>query len=251
MHSLRRFLLFASAGLLVAGCASATDQRISSLEGRMGNMQVLDMRLSTAEERLGKVESDVAGLRGELAAGKPGAGKKGDGRSRKAPKGAALVPASAAASESRPPSLLPPAPGTPPDGEPHSAGSDSPAPKTGTGEYDSALARYYNGQYAKAQEDFAAFLSRHPSSPLTPNALYWQGECLYAQKKFDAAIMLFKDIAAKYPGHPKAAAALLKAGFAYARINDMENARFYWQILVDDFPRSEPAGIARKRLAQG
>ena len=81
--------------------------------------------------------------------------------------------------------------------------------------------------------------------------MYWQGECLYSQGKYDSSIIIFKDLAGKYPKHPKAAAALLKAGFAYAQIRDMENARFYWQILIDDFPQSEPAKIARKRLAQG
>lgn len=128
---------------------------------------------------------------------------------------------------------------------------DSTPEKTGVGEYDAALALYYKGQYDKAQEQFSAFLDRHPASSLTPNAMYWRGECLYARNEFDSAIIIFKDLAGKYPKHPKAAAALLKAGFAYARIKDMENARFYWQILVDDFPQSEPASIARKRLTQG
>ncbi len=55
----------------------------------------------------------------------------------------------------------------------------------------------------------------------------------------------------KYPGHPKAAAALLKAGYAYESLNDGANARFYWQILLDDYPGSAPAALARKRMAQG
>ena len=128
----------------------------------------------------------------------------------------------------------------------------SPAPKkNGTGEYDAALALYNKGQYATAAERFSAFLRNNPSSSLAPNAMYWQGECLYSQGKYDSAIIIFKDLAGKYAKHPKAAAALLKAGFAYAQIRDMENARFYWQILIDDFPQSEPAKLARKRLAQG
>ncbi len=115
--------------------------------------------------------------------------------------------------------------------------------------YEAALAQYYKGQYAKAQETFADFLRLHPGSSLAPNALYWQGECLYSLGKFDAAILAFKDVASKYPKHDKAAAALLKAGFAYAELKDKENARFYWQILLDDFPGSAPAALARKRMA--
>jgi tol-pal system protein YbgF len=92
-------------------------------------------------------------------------------------------------------------------------------------------------------------LRSSPESALAPNALYWQGECLYSLGKYDEAIMIFKDVAAKYPKHDKAAASLLKAGYSYERLNDKENAHFYWQILLDDFPSSAPAGMARKRMA--
>lgn len=115
--------------------------------------------------------------------------------------------------------------------------------------YDAALSLYYKGQYAQSQEAFSAFMAEHPSSSLTPNALYWKGECLYSLGKFDQAILAFKDVAGKYPKHDKAAAALLKAGYSYAELKDMGNARFYWQLLVDDFPASAPAGLARQRLA--
>jgi tol-pal system protein YbgF len=114
--------------------------------------------------------------------------------------------------------------------------------------YDAALALYYKGQYTQSEEAFDDFLERHPGTRLTPNALYWQGECFYSQGKFDTAIMSFKDVAGKFPKHDKAAASLLKAGYAYAELNDMENARFYWRILLDDFPGSTPAKLARRRL---
>jgi tol-pal system protein YbgF len=111
------------------------------------------------------------------------------------------------------------------------------------------LALYEGRKPAAAQEAFLAFLELHPGSPLVPNALYWLGESYYAADKLDLAIMQFKRVAEAYPRHDKAAAALLKAGYAYARLNDKENARFYWQILLDDFPDSAPAALARKRLA--
>jgi tol-pal system protein YbgF len=114
--------------------------------------------------------------------------------------------------------------------------------------YDDALALYYKGQYVKSEEAFDEFLERYPATRLTPNALYWQGECFYSLGKFDTAILSFKDVAGKFPKHDKAAASLLKAGYAYAELGDMENARFYWRILLDDFPASTPAKLARRRL---
>ena len=121
----------------------------------------------------------------------------------------------------------------------------------GKGPYDAALALYYKGDYGKAQEAFKSFLQSSPRSSLAPNAMYWEGECLYSLGKYDQAILVFKDVVTKYPKHDKAAASLLKAGYSYERMSDMENAKFYWQILLDDFPGSAPANLARKRLGTG
>lgn len=121
--------------------------------------------------------------------------------------------------------------------------------KDGTPAYDAALSIYYKGEYERAGQAFREFLRQYPQSSLVPNALYWQGECLYSLGKYDAAILAFKDVAGKYPTHSKAAASLLKAGFSYLEMKDKENARFYFQLLLDDFPDSEPARLARGRLA--
>jgi tol-pal system protein YbgF len=130
-----------------------------------------------------------------------------------------------------------------------SAAGSSSGRDGGSAAYDAALALYNRGEYDKAQQDFIAFAQKAPGSPLAANALYWLGECQYSLGKYDEAIMTFKDVAAKYPKHAKAAAALLKAGYSYERLGDMDNARFYWQLLLDDFPGSSPAGLARKKMA--
>jgi tol-pal system protein YbgF len=135
-----------------------------------------------------------------------------------------------------------------PAAEPSPSGN-AVAGSSGQSGYDKALSLYHKGEYARAGESFDSFLRSSPGSALTPNALYWQGECLYSLGRYDDAIMLFKDVAARYPRHDKAAASLLKAGYSYERLKDMENAHFYWQILIDDFPASSPAALARKRMA--
>jgi tol-pal system protein YbgF len=131
---------------------------------------------------------------------------------------------------------------TPPSPPAQTASSDKAA-------YASALALYEKSQLAAAEKAFSGFLQQYPQSPLVPNAMYWLGECYYSTDRMDNAIMIFKDVAGKFPKHDKAAASLLKAGYAYAKLGDMENAYFYWQILLDDFPGSAPANLARKRMA--
>lgn len=117
--------------------------------------------------------------------------------------------------------------------------------------YDAALALFESRKYAESKTGFEAFLAANPGHSLTPNALYWIGECLYSQGDYTGSILKFKDVAGNYPTHHKAAASLLKAGYAYAQLGDMDNAKFYWQMLRHDFPQSSEARLAAKRMESG
>ncbi|MDR2124491.1 MAG: tol-pal system protein YbgF [Desulfovibrio sp.] len=135
---------------------------------------------------------------------------------------------------------------TPPSQTP-ARGAGQSRDAAGRAAYDASLSLYNKHRYAQAAEAFSAFLRAAPQSPLAPNAGYWLGECRYSTGNYGDAVIAFKDVAAKYPGHPKAAAALLKAAYAYERMGDADNARFYRQLLLDDYPSSGPAALARKR----
>jgi tol-pal system protein YbgF len=148
-----------------------------------------------------------------------------------------------------PPQSLSPAPEAAP--APQAPRKVHPAPSGEKSLYEAALALYYKGEYGKAREAFQSFLRSHPGSALAPNAIYWEGESLYSIGLYDQAIMIFMGVVNRYPKHDKAAASLLKIGHAYERMKDMDNARFYWQILLDDFPKSAPATLARNRLGIG
>jgi len=94
------------------------------------------------------------------------------------------------------------------------------------------------------------FLSAEPNSVLVPNALYWIGESHYVDKNYPQAILSFKEVTRRYPKHHKAAAALLKIGMSYAMLGEKDNAVLYLRALLQDFPKSEPAPAARKKLAE-
>jgi len=115
-------------------------------------------------------------------------------------------------------------------------------------QYRNALNTLLSGSAAKAQEKFHSFLQDHPGSDLAPNATYWLGEAYYVQKRFAQSILFFKDVSNTYPDDPKAADALLKMGYAYANLGQNDNARFYLQRLVEQYPASHSARLARERL---
>lgn len=115
--------------------------------------------------------------------------------------------------------------------------------------YAEGLALVRGGKTAEGRDVLEAFLQKNPGSGLEPNANYWIGESYYHEKDFPQSILTFRDVARRFPEHDKAAAALLKTGFAYQMLGDIANARFYLQALVDEYPDSEPSRLARRRLA--
>lgn len=115
--------------------------------------------------------------------------------------------------------------------------------------YNAALALARGGKPAEAINSFTVFLQEYPTGRYAPNAYYWMGECLYAQRNYADALLQFKDVAARYPRHHKTADALLKAGMTYDRLGDKENAALQYKALVTDFPSSDAARRVKGRGA--
>ena len=143
----------------------------------------------------------------------------------------------------------------PPQAQPQpqaQAQAQKPTPPQGKSDksvYESALALYEAGKPAESRKAMAAFLESYPSSAYAPNALYWIGESHYSQSQWDQAILSFKDVVARFPKHAKAADALLKLGMCYEKLKDKDNARFHYEALLEDFPGSRAAALAKPKLA--
>jgi tol-pal system protein YbgF len=122
------------------------------------------------------------------------------------------------------------------------ARAKAPAPATGKAAYDAALRLVLDGKAAQGRAAMERFLAAEPASPLAPNARYWVGETYYHEGDDAEAIVAFKTVHQQFPRHSKAAAALLKIGYAYERLGDTANARFYLQVLTQDYrlPRPQP-----------
>jgi len=132
---------------------------------------------------------------------------------------------------------------------PKPAPRKTPAKATSTpAAYKKALDMILGDKLAQGRKAMQAFLDADPKSPLAANAQYWIGESRYGEKDDAQAIVEFKKVYQAHPEHPKAAAALLKIGYAYERLGDTDNARFYLEALLEDFPDSEPARLARVKL---
>jgi tol-pal system protein YbgF len=105
-----------------------------------------------------------------------------------------------------------------------------------------------NMEFRAAREKFTTFVDKYPQHELAINAMYWIGETLYGNKKYENAILQFQDVIQMYPDHSKVPAALLKQGLAFYNLGDQRNAEIILQKVVDKYPDSPEAKKAQERL---
>jgi tol-pal system protein YbgF len=115
-------------------------------------------------------------------------------------------------------------------------------------EYEEALRLLDRKDYRLAISRLREFVKRYPNSEFADNAQYWIGECYYALKEYDQAILEFDAVRRKYPKGDKVPAALLKQGFAFAELGDRVDARLLLQELIERYPSSPEAAKAKEKL---
>src|SRR5258705_2909177 len=158
----------------------------------------------------------------------------------------AAIPPSAAVEKPR--VTPPPAPVVPPAAT--TATPAKPAQKAGGNpeqEYAAALATYRAREHGQAVIDFLDFIAKYPKHPLAGNAQYWIGEAYWAQRDYRQALVEFEKVFEH--GSAKAPDALLKIGLCYLRLSDVPRAQQAWQPLVNDYPKSESASMARSLIS--
>ncbi|WP_309375599.1 tol-pal system protein YbgF [Rhodoferax sp.] len=116
-------------------------------------------------------------------------------------------------------------------------------------DYDAALAVFRNGDFATAQNLFAGFLSRYPTSGYAVTALFWLGNAQYATRDYKEAVINFRALIAKNPEHLRAPEAVLSVANCQLELKDSKGARVTLTNLIKAYPQSEAAVAAKERLA--
>jgi tol-pal system protein YbgF len=123
-------------------------------------------------------------------------------------------------------------------------------PKGAADLYRSALDSFTQENFQGAVLEFEEFVANHPDHDLADNAQYWIGECYYAQKKFEQAVIEFGRVEKYYSAGNKAAAALLKKGLALKELGRDQEARAVLEDVIGKYPASDEAEVSGKRLSQ-
>jgi tol-pal system protein YbgF len=121
--------------------------------------------------------------------------------------------------------------------------------KPGEDEYRMALALVEQKNCDEAVPRLRSYLRKHPDTGLSDNAQYWIGECYYAQRDFNNAILAFYDVTRRYPKGDKVCAAMLKQGFAFAELGDAADARIVLERLIQTHPDCDEVSRARAKLS--
>ncbi|HEU4684876.1 MAG TPA: tol-pal system protein YbgF [Nitrospira sp.] len=114
--------------------------------------------------------------------------------------------------------------------------------------YDRVMEEFKHRDYEAALAGFRLFLELHGQTALAANAQYWVGECQYRMGRYREALKSFYNVISYFPLSPKLAASTLKIGQIYTKLKDYEKARMMYERVVDEYPDSPEAELARKAV---
>jgi tol-pal system protein YbgF len=127
--------------------------------------------------------------------------------------------------------------------------------------YQAAYLDFSKGLYPLAVSGFRDFLRRFPDSALADSAQYWIGEAYFsmaratasqpdkARENLEQAVQEFRKVVVAYPRGSKVPTALYKEALALVELKQTALAQARLQYLVEHFPQSEEAPLAKERLA--
>ena len=127
--------------------------------------------------------------------------------------------------------------------------------------YQAAYLDFSKGLYPLAVSGFRDFLRRFPDSPLADSAQYWIGEAYFsmaratasqpekARENLEQAVQEFRKVMVAYPRGSKVPTALYKEALALVELKQTALAQARLQYLIEHFPQSEEAPLAKERLA--
>ena len=128
--------------------------------------------------------------------------------------------------------------------------------------FKAAYSDFTKGNYTLAVAEFREFVRRYPDSPNVDSAQYWIGECYFnmgraaasagqperSREALERSVQEFRKVFVNYPNGSQVPTALYKEALALVELKQPKVAQARLQYIVDNFPQSEEAPLARERL---
>lgn len=130
------------------------------------------------------------------------------------------------------------------------AGLDNEKPLSADQAYREAFGLLKAGKYDESIEAFNLFLLDHPNSEYADNAQYWLGETYFVKQEYTSAIDEYRKLISNFPASKKQSHALLKIGYSYQRLGELDNAKSVLEDLRTRYPGTAAARLAAERIQQ-
>ncbi|MFC1564080.1 tol-pal system YbgF family protein [candidate division KSB1 bacterium] len=115
-------------------------------------------------------------------------------------------------------------------------------------EYVNALDLFRSRKYRNSLDEFSSLLQNDRNNALADNCQYWIGECYFALKNYQDAIIAFEKVFT-YMNSNKDDDAQIKLGICYFRLNDMDRAKLEFEKLIRNYSKSEYVSRANNYLS--
>lgn len=104
------------------------------------------------------------------------------------------------------------------------------------------------GQQAAARAILEALLQQTPDHPRAAEIHYRIGETWFNEGRYRQAARAFREVTDRYASSPFAPWALLRSGESFEGMGHAEDARVFYQSVLQSYPSSEAAPEAKRRL---
>ena len=95
---------------------------------------------------------------------------------------------------------------------------------------------------------FISFIEVYEESEFIDDAKYWLAETYYAQRAYVKALEEFESIRIQFPDSGKIPETILKSGFCYVELGDLEQAKKILNLVINQYPNTSVARLAFQKL---
>jgi len=116
--------------------------------------------------------------------------------------------------------------------------------------YQKALDLVATANYLEAASIFSKFIGKYPKSEFVPKAMFWIADCYHSSGDHRRAIKEFQTYIDKHKRSNKVPEAILKQGNSFYALGMEEEARAFYDKVLQSYPSSSAASQARERISR-
>lgn len=107
---------------------------------------------------------------------------------------------------------------------------------------------FKEGKTAESRDKFLSVIKNYSENDYSDNARFWLGESYYKEGLYEDAILAYDELFKNNPESDKVPGAMLKQGLAFYALKDEKTGKLILEKLIEKFPDSEPAILAKKKI---